>query len=216
MVANRIPSHSFKANSMLARSLNDYATTTHSVLLLLSDELFTTDYLLHICLWLVIFWSISTTNSLNFYTKKSERKSKKVWPFWFFFLPGSWHYVGQIVMWHVGCENHASMTWECLQEATPWTAHQGEALLGLSQSRVRPELDALIKVSHSLLHLVQQDLQLRGGSSTTPRLTLKSFLWVNAVNSAYPPQKHVDISKVVSSLIYSSQRDHRYKGVDEQ
>lgn len=38
--------------------------------------------------------------------------------------------------------------------------YKGEALLSLSKSRVRSEYYTLIKVSHCLIHLVQQDLQL--------------------------------------------------------
>lgn len=40
--------------------------------------------------------------------------------------------------------------------------YKSETLLSLGQSRVGPEQDALVKVSHCLVHLVQQDLQLRG------------------------------------------------------
>lgn len=40
--------------------------------------------------------------------------------------------------------------------------YKSEAFLSLGESRVRPEQDALIKVSHRLVHLVQQDFQLRG------------------------------------------------------
>lgn len=40
--------------------------------------------------------------------------------------------------------------------------YKSEALLSLGQSRVGPEQDALVEVSHRLVHLVQQDLQLRG------------------------------------------------------
>lgn len=39
---------------------------------------------------------------------------------------------------------------------------QSEAFLGLSESGVGSQHDALVEVSHRLVHLVQQDLQLRG------------------------------------------------------
>lgn len=41
------------------------------------------------------------------------------------------------------------------------STNQSEALLRLSQRRVGSEPDAFIKVPHGLVHLVQQDLQLR-------------------------------------------------------
>lgn len=49
-------------------------------------------------------------------------------------------------------------------------AHQSEALLCLCQGRVRPQADALVKVGHRLLHLVQQDLELRGGDTLDIRI----------------------------------------------
>lgn len=42
--------------------------------------------------------------------------------------------------------------------------YKSKAFLCLGKSRVGPEQDALVKVSHGLVHLVQQDFQLRGNT----------------------------------------------------
>lgn len=51
------------------------------------------------------------------------------------------------------------------------STHESEALLSLGESRVGSEQDALVKVSHRLVHLVQQDLQLRGNVDFTESTT---------------------------------------------
>ncbi len=42
--------------------------------------------------------------------------------------------------------------------------YKSKALLCLCEGGVRSKQDALIKVSHRLVHLVQQDFQLRGST----------------------------------------------------
>lgn len=56
------------------------------------------------------------------------------------------------------------------------TTYKSETLLSLGKSRVGPQQDALVKVSHGLVHLIQQDLQLREGNGAFRRSTCASML----------------------------------------
>lgn len=56
------------------------------------------------------------------------------------------------------------------------TTYKSEALLSLGESRVGPQQDALVKVSHGFVHLIQQDLQLREGNGAFRRSACASTL----------------------------------------